>query len=294
MAEGLLALLIVLGVQYSAPEWVRLRDYGWLRAWIGRWRAWRGGKSAGIGVPGLLGVGLIPVLLLALLDWTLSRVLFGLPGFLLSVLVLYYALGPRDLDADLRQWLAAPDTAARRAFAAHAFGRATAGAPELVESVFAAALRRWFAPIFWFLLFGPAGALGYRLVQLGADQSELAEDLGSVANDWARRVHAALAYLPAQLMTLALALTSDFDAVAQAWREHHQRHGQGYLYPDLALVTSTARACIDFDDGDDELDVDASPAPSDAPVRRAHGLLRRMLIAWLAAIALAVLIGWTG
>ena len=101
----------------------------------------------------------------------------------------------------------------------------------------------------------------------------------------------ALSWLPAHLMALALALASDFDAVSRAWREHHQRHGQGLFHLDLDFLAATARACIDADDIEEDIDADLPTAAQDEPVRQAHGLVRRILVVWFVALAVLVLAG---
>jgi len=66
------------------------------------------------------------------------------------------------LDA---QRAAHAESAADRIEALAALGGSVGEAPvrsgDLVDSVFVAGLTRWFAPLFWFVVFGPAGAAGW-------------------------------------------------------------------------------------------------------------------------------------
>src|SRR5690606_5523145 len=75
-----------------------------------------------------------------------------------------------DLDRDVDAVLDAPDPASRRDAAARLAddGSASVDGPGVIEAVFRNGLRRWFGVLFWFLLLGPFGALGYRLVVLSA------------------------------------------------------------------------------------------------------------------------------
>ena len=140
------------------------------------------------------------------------------------------------------------------------------------------ALRRWFGVLFWFLLLGPVGALGYRLVQLAADASLSTARPASVT----------------QLMTLALALVGNFDTVFAAWRE--ARAGRPAL--DTGFLEAAARASVTAEIADDEawategLPADAPPALLE--LRDAMSLVWRMLMVWLAVLALFVLAGWVG
>lgn len=293
MALALLAILIVMVLGSVAPELARLRQFVWLRTWLawldqrarleGLWRSEFG-----------LALVIVPlVALTALVDWSLGGHLHGLLKFVFGLVVLFLCWGPRDLDADARR-AARAETAADRVEALSALGgdgsSGQARSADLVESVFAAGLTRWFAPLFWFVVFGPAGAVGYRLSQLLAQSADLRSILPAPAAEAAEKLHAALAWIPAQGMTLALALASDFDAVGKAWREHHEAHGQGLLHLDLGFLSATARACVDLDD-EDFIAVDGSPI-RDTAVEEARRLLWRLLIVWMTLLAIIVLAGW--
>lgn len=293
MALALLAILIVLVLGSLAPELARLRDFLWLRAWLTALDERVGGHGLW---PTELGLALVllPLLaLVALVDWTLSGTLHGLLQFVFGLVVLFLCWGPRDLDDDARQ-AARAETAGDRAEALGVLGGSVGEAPvrsgDLVDSVFAAGLTRWFGPLFWFVAFGPTGVVAYRLSQLLAQSPELRAKLPAVQVSAVEHLHAALAWLPAQLMTLALALASDFDAVGKAWREHHAAHGQGLLHLDLGFLSSTARACVDIDD-EEFVNADGKPIRDEA-VEEARRLLWRLLIVWLAVLSIIVLAGW--
>lgn len=293
MALALLAILIVLVLGSLAPELVRLRQFLWLRTWV----VWLDQR---IGSQGLwssefgLALVLVPLLALtALVDWTLNGRLHGLLDFVFALVVLYLCWGPRDLDEDARR-AARAENAADRSEALQALGGSTGETPvrsaDLVDSVFIAGLTRWFAPLFWFVAFGPTGVFGYRLTQLLAQSPELRSRLPSLQVEAVEQLHAALSWLPAQLMTLALALASDFDAVGKAWRDHHAAHGQGLLHLDLGFLSATARACVDLDD-EEFISADGAPI-RDESVEEARRLLWRLLIVWLALLSIIVLAGW--
>ncbi len=292
MALTLIVVLIVLAVSIAAPELTRLRDYSWLKRWVG-WLNERLGLNAlwthGSGL--LLSVGL-PCLGLLIVDALLGDALFGLLGVVISAVVLFYAWGPRDLDLDVSDLATATDDEARQR-ALRSLGASdtqTAGV-DRVELVFAEALRRWFGVLFWFVLFGPVAALGFRLVQLLSDRSELMGELPYAQSLASRRLFEALAWLPAQLMALALALAANFDAVSKAWREHHASHGQGILHLDLSFLASTARACIEFDDVDE---VETPAQPRELVAEQSLQLVWRILIVWLTVLALVVLVQLLG
>ena len=141
-----------------------LRDW----RWFGRWLAWlqaQGGAASGR--YGLL-LALAPLVLpVALLQWLLDGRLYGLPALLFGIAVLVLCWGPRDLDRDVEAVIDADDAESRVQALSQlqsAGGSLREDVPSLVDAVLFNALRRWFAPLFWFLLLGPFGVLAYRLL----------------------------------------------------------------------------------------------------------------------------------
>jgi AmpE protein len=290
MALSLLIVAIILLVLAAAPDLARLRNFTWFEVWL-KWLnkklAPNGFWAGGIG----LMVAVLPFIIgLAWLNYFLYSIFSGVFGFCLGLAALFYGLGPRDLSEDLTELTHAFQSDqrlhAQRAFgilAPHSLNTAALIAPILV-----AALKRHFAPVFWFASFGPAGVMGYRLIQLTADSVELRVFLPDGLVKVAIRLEAALAWIPAQLMCVALALASDFDAALRAWHEHHDQHGRGILDLDLGFLASTVKACIDIDDVD-ELSSGVFAPIDNAPLQHTHALLGRITLTWLVALALLVL-----
>ncbi|MEZ5468650.1 MAG: hypothetical protein R3F18_13485 [Lysobacterales bacterium] len=293
MTLALLALLMVLAAGALAPEMNQLRHFLWLRGYLD----WLDARLATLGLwNSEFGLALILLPLLAataLLSAVLGSHLHGLLHFGFALVMLFWCWGPRDLDADARRASTA-ENAEQRQQALIALGGNAGDAPvrsgQLVDAVFSSGLSRWFAPAFWFIAFGPTGVLGYRLTQLLAQSSDLQSRLPAPQVQAAAHLHAALAWLPAQLMTLALALASDFDAVGKAWREHHDAHGQGFLHADLGFLATTARACVDLDD-EEFVSADGAPIRDEA-VEEARRLLWRVLTVWMVLLSIVVLAGW--
>lgn len=296
MATVLLALLVSIVLSHSIPELGRLRHYGWFEGWLRgdlnpfvTSNTWRGRYG------GWWSIGM-PVLLVALIQLLLWDRAYGLPSFLLATVVLFYCWGPRDLDADIAAIAKAGDRDARVA----ALQDIPTDAPTpplaldgrtLVDTLFRAALSRWFGVLFWFLLLGPAGALTYRLVQLVSESDHFRTALPRAHADALRELHVMLDWPAAQLMTLALALAADFDAVAQSWRDFHHGLGQGFLVRDIGFLFAAARASVDAEDEDFE---DEAANTTLIPMHQSQSLIWRILVVWLAVLALFVLAGWIG
>lgn len=306
MSITLIAVVVVVLAGWRFPALVRWRRLE------GPWRHWqRLGRRIGARGDGWAAVSwvLLPGLLALLLQGWLGahgRALL-LPW---GVLMLFLCWGPRDLDADAAALAEAEDDEALRA-AARGLGLSAqpSGSAAVVEALFRAGLARWFAPLFWFMVLGGAGAMLYRSVWLaGAGEPRR----GSVLHTLLQWMH-----LPvAGLMTLSLAMVANFDAVLGAWRDWRSRPAADRPGGPLGFLDAAARSSVQCE-LQDQIEEDAERAedaaasaeslagvvapPSDAvvptmqtAVEDGMALLWRMLLLWIAALALAVLGGLAG
>lgn len=302
MSVTLIAVVIALVIGHTMPALASLRRYDWLVGWLDWLDAQAGDNVAwrsGWGLLLALAVPLLPVLLLQL---ALRNDMYGLPGFLFAVLMLFYAWGPRDLDHDVDAVAAATDAAARRDTAMRLYPEredVSLDGGELVGAVFRCALWRWFGVLFWFLLLGPFGALLYRLVALCA-QGEARKRLPEGSAQAASAVLAVLDWPVAQLMTLAMALVGDFDSVLGAWKDN----GGASFTSGNGFLTAAARASVRSELAEEAMDeagngfdpgagtLSPAGAPGLPELRDAMSLVWRILLSWLAVLALFVIAGW--
>jgi AmpE protein len=291
MSAALIAVVVSLLLGHVFPALPSLRRYDWFIGWL----HWLGRQTAAGDWPNraglLIAVGL-PLLAVGATQYLLDDLLYGLPAFGFALLVLLYTWGPRDLSLDVEAVIEAREPEARRAAASALFpegGEPMVEGPTLVEAVFRCALWRWFGVLFWFLLLGAVGALGYRLVSLCA-QGEAQRSLPAGQRGAARFVLDLLNWPVAQLMTLALALAADFDRVLSAWRDWH---AQGWRL-DAGFLGAAARASVASELAEE--DAYAVDGPAQAPdlleLRDAMSLVWRILVLWLSVLALLVLAGW--
>ena len=291
MSAALIAVVVSLLLGHVFPALPWLRRYDWFIGWL----HWLGGQTGSEGWPNkaglLLAVGL-PLLLVGGAQYLLQDIAYGLPAFFFALLALLYTWGPRDLNLDVEAVIEAREPEARRAAAAALFPEGGAPAcegPALVEAVFRCALWRWFGVLFWFMVAGAVGAIGYRLISLCA-QGEARRSLPEGQRGVATVTLALLNWPVAQLMTFGLALAADFDRVLSAWRDWH---AEGVRL-DMGFLGAAARASVAIELAEE--DAYAVDGPAQAPglleLRDAMSLVWRVLLLWLGVLALFVLAGW--
>jgi len=295
MSITLVAVVIALVLGHIAPALVTsARRY----TWYGHWLQWldthTGDNGFWRGRHGIALALLPPLSLVALLQWWLHAPWFGLLGLLFAIAALVYAWGPRDLDVDVEAVIDAHDPTTRREAIARFWPESetiAADGPALVEAVFRNALHRWFGVLFWFLLLGPVGALFYRLVAFAAEGA-FSRILPAANLAGVRGLRTVLDWPVAQLMTLAMALVGDFDAVFNAWREALGNKMQ----LDTGFLGAAARASVKSElaeEAEEYAEEGMVQAMRELPeLRDAMSLVWRILLLWMAVLALFVIAGW--
>ncbi|MGB3392647.1 MAG: regulatory signaling modulator protein AmpE [Stenotrophomonas sp.] len=294
MFTTLVAVIAALVLGHLAPAMMAaLRDW----RWFGRWLAWL--QAQGEWTNGRLGLlpALLPLLLpVAVLQWLLGDRLYGLPSLLFGIVMLVLCWGPRDLDRDVEAVIDADDAGSRAQATAHlrtAGGSMREDLLSLVDAVMFNALRRWFAPLFWFLLLGPFGVVGYRLLAQ-AVQGPQAVQLSAASHEGGSRALALLEWPVAQLMALSMALVGNFDTVFSAWR----RAAGNRWALELDFLGEAARAGVGMELGEEAEEArEAGLVPIDErfpELRDAMSVVWRMLLLWMVLLALMIIAGWVG
>lgn len=285
-----ISILIVLGlVQLWGSGGPVQRD-----DWFARWMA----TVKGMLGPGKLRLVLLvglPVVVILFLHALFYSVLLGLLSLILYVLVLLFSLGRGDFNESLHRYLFAWnsgdfESAYDKALAIGDFHQSNniGDAVELHQHVRHAMVyegyQRWFAPVFWFVVLGPVGALGYRLSYLCARSNEMDETDRQRALEF---IHY-LDWVPARLLAATFALTGDFvSSVKCFWKQVLEDLPIPELLEQCALAAQ--RGCA------------PTPAPEmessqilevgGEELKTLHALISRTVIAWIIILAVAALAG---
>ncbi|MDH4258709.1 MAG: regulatory signaling modulator protein AmpE [Gammaproteobacteria bacterium] len=291
-------IAVVLALLLERALWhaLHLRESGWVAGYY-QWLSSRVEASgAALQVIGCIAGLLLLVLPVALAAFALDRWLPSLTWVIFAALVLVFSLGPRDLDKELEDYIAAEttgDTERARSAAAviiehDAAQRLEARAESVEEAAFVQANNRLFGVLFWFVLLGPTGlgpvaAWLFRASDLLrraaiADTSPLPAIAGAF-----ERMHFLLAWLPARLVALSYAIAGSFEEARREMGRGAGAVGRMLERNDLLLVLAGRGALAK---------IDTAAVGVAAPAQGALRLIRRSLLIWLTVIALLSLVAW--
>jgi AmpE protein len=94
----------------------------------------------------------------------------------------------------------------------------------------------------------------------------------------------------AQLMTLSLAVATDFDSVYVAWKQYHDEQGHGLFEGDNGFLLASARSIVLTGHAARDGYADQLDGPM-IGLQQAMDLTWRILGVWMTALALLLLIG---
>jgi AmpE protein len=248
-------------------------------------------------VPGWSGpVGFLVILGLPLFAvFVINSVLISLLGqigeFLFAIAVLIYTFGPRDLDVDVRNVIRAEDEEDQTEALETLLGGAVPDDPDAcqnaaIDAVFNQALKRWFGIIFWFALLGVFGAILYRLANwLNDGEFGLFDE----QKDLIKRTCGLMDWPAAQLITLSLAIATDFDSVYRAWKKYHDERGHGLFEASNEFMLTCARTIVKTGHAENDGYADQLQGPL-ASIKLSMDLVWRVLGVWATVLAILLLV----
>jgi membrane protein required for beta-lactamase induction len=259
------------------------RELGWYHKLVGMVEQKFGSIEVLKGPVGVGAMLALPIIAYFLLNSILGGI-HGVFAFLFTIVVLWYCLGPRDLDSEVGAVVAAVrsgDEAEANRLAQALAGAETPVTSEsrgraVVESILTEANERWFGVLFWFALLGPIGALLFRF---SSELRRYAARASSGMAEWAGCVRNVLVWVPARLAALGYAISGSLTGAFQQWRVFDTLTLQ---QSDLVLTQSGIGALQLHADGSNEVE----------RVTAALDLVMRTLIILIGLLVLVYLIGW--
>lgn len=286
----IISILIAFALSHFVRELNGLRRFEWLKTATSHCNEKCKDLPGWSGITGFLFYFGVPLLVVGFLNFVLVSALGTMGAFLLAIAVLIYTLGPHDLDTDIESILHSESDEAQNEAMSALLGEASddeeANQATAIEFVFRESLQRWFGTIFWFAVLGIYGALIYRL----ADRlTEGDLQLEPEQNDMFNRLRSILDWPVAQLMTLALAIATDFDSVYRSWKKYHDEQEQDFFAGDNGFLLTSAREIVLSGRAARDGYADQLDGPL-ACLKQAMDLVWRILGVWLTVLALLLLI----
>ncbi|PKO83546.1 MAG: cobalamin biosynthesis protein [Betaproteobacteria bacterium HGW-Betaproteobacteria-11] len=260
------------------------------------WRAGAPGMPVGNRLRGLLAWMLIVVPFVALAAWLSHPVL--------DVLLLYLALGGQSLAGHGRRVaadLAAGDLAAARLHVGWMVSRDVSSLDEegiaraTTESVLENGLDAVFGALFWFCLFGGAGAVLFRLVNTLDAMWGYKDDRRLYFGWAAARLDDLLGFVPARLTALTYALLGDTRTALACWRVQAGAWASPNAGPVMAAGAGALRvqlggAAMYHGRCEARPKLGAGDTAAAADIVRAVALVERGQWLWLGGVALGSLL----
>jgi AmpE protein len=287
----IISILVAFALCYFIRDLGRLHRFEWLKTVTTQCNDKCKKIPGWSGVTGFLFYFGVPLLLIGLLNFLVVSALGTLGAFLLAIAVLIYTFGPHDLDTDIAAIVHSDDDESQAAALEAMLGEEAIKDDDVcqataIEYVFRESLQRWFGTIFWFAVLGIYGALMYRIadritegdLQLEEEQNELFVRLRQIM-DWP----------VAQLMTLALAIATDFDSVYSAWKKYNDEKDHGIFEGNNEFLLTSAREIVMSGSAARDGYADQLDGPLSC-LKQAMDLIWRVLGVWLTILALLLLI----
>ena len=259
-----------------------LRDLSWFEYYTGAVTRFVRAN----GVVQIVAVLLVPVAVIAVIQHLMYDFMFQLPYLVFAVLVFAYCLGPACLSSDIEFYLDARrlgDEDEALHYAGVLTERAASTSPDqqtsdVTRAILHVANERIFAVIFWFVIFGPAGAVLYRLTTSLSKQDTTNDSLNAVATLF----QAVLTWVPARMLAMGYALTGHFDGALQAYRS--RPYESDLALENYDVLVNTGLGALRDQEATDEI----------SSITSARNLVMRSILIWIAVLALLTLGGWFG
>lgn len=290
----LIVILAALACERLLSHVRRWRTYDWYGRYLGRLR--------GVGLCARLwhspwGLLLLtpPLAVVGVLQSLLHGGVWDLVGLLFAASVLVFALGPRDLWEQVHALIAARGAghaqgveSLARDLRANASVAVTQVGKDLLRATILQGHERVFGVLLWFMVLGPLGALGYRLVAASPGHFR-ALDAGEALREAAERLHALAAWAPQRLTLILYGLAGSTDGALAGWRRVRAAPREHWVWQGWRMLAETGYGALQVEAGRDHHRLIPE---GDEALRQALGMITRSLILLLAGLAAFTIGGW--
>ncbi|VAW77477.1 hypothetical protein MNBD_GAMMA12-1471 [hydrothermal vent metagenome] len=304
-----ITIIIALALELMVTHSVKIKKTHWLIAYR-EWIISLFRKNLFWDGPiGVLAILVIPVVLISLLQTSsfYNDSLYGLTGLILGVLLLVYSFRYSSLDQAIESLsVSAVDSeeqflAAEKAAMGELLGQSQPAIQYrysvLTEAVMVQANERLFAVIFWFLIFGPAGALAYRLSwfmyehPLDPGTIEPSDDDLDAAS---YRLFGILSWVPARICAAGYALAGGFEDALSEWSELSMKGKYDFCKSNYKVLAKTGMAALHIGRYESTLEDDdlVDKMVSVNAVKAARALVLRTLLLACVIISIVTITGW--
>jgi len=287
---NLIALFLGLALERLLTRLLHLREMRWLDGWFDAGLGLVHKAPAPLSWLVAMGIVALPALPVAAVGLYFGHIVYGVLYVLFAAVVLMFSLGPRDLVAEVDEYLDAAtggrpeeaDTIARGLIESDTLPRRTARALE--SAIVVQANNRIFGVLFWFMVLGPAGAWGYRLADLCRRRAvfEAARREDAAPAHEVQTLFELIAWLPARLLALTYAAAGSFEDATEDWRQYYRETSHRFMRMSEDVVAAAGVGAIRSRCAEED---------TVGRVRAAASLVRRAVLIWLTAISLATLVG---
>jgi len=287
----IISILIAFALCHFVRELRRLRRFEWVTSFTKHCNDMLKNVPGWSGATGFLVILGLPLIVAYLTNFLLYSALGDIGEFLLAVAMLIYTFGPRDLDVDVREVFRAGDEEEQQKALEALLGGPVpddedACRSAAIDAVFSKALYRWFGIIFWFAVLGIYGALLYRLASWLSDGDF---GLHDEQKDLVVRLRRVMDWPVAQLITLSLAIATDFDSVYRAWKKYHVERGHGLFDGNNDFMLTSARTIVISGHAEHDGYADQLSGPM-ASIKLSMDLVWRSLGVWATVLAILLLV----
>lgn len=293
----LIAIVISLGIDKAFATWQGVRRFEWFLEFANSIRFQL--KAIANGSLGVLLTVALPVFLIALVDYLLGRV-HPVLAFPFGVAVLWYCLGPKNLDDQVQAYIDARESgdieAAQRSAADILHQQIPSQNFQLsqavTESILIEGNERIMAVLFWFGVLGPLGAALYRLSATLKNFTGKEHPASEFAQA-AQRLHAILDWVPARLVAVGYAVSGSFVDAIGNWRGSGK--SEKWEESSVQVLLASGMGALHLDaESLREAPPDNDVSAEITHIKAAQALVWRTLVAWVVIIALMTLAGRVG